>query len=114
MATTETAETVSVGEFFKEREVGRERPVKTMVAIKRMTKEQARQFYPYRPASKYSESRFGGNGPIVDDIALMLNGSGKRCQMCQAPTRNKYLLKGLCPDCDGRSAWNGTDPHEPV
>jgi len=33
--------------------------------------------------------------------------------MCQAPTRNKYLIKSVCPDCDGRSEYNGTDPRAP-
>jgi len=74
-----------------------------------MDKEQARAAFKYRPATKYAESRFGGDG-IYDDICLLLNGMATRCEMCQAPTKNSYLKDGTCPDCDGRSEANGTDP----
>ena len=110
---TKTKKAGSVEKFFEEREVGRTRTVRTLVAVTPMTKEQARQAYPYRPMSKYGESRFGaGDNPIADDFALMLDESAKRCKMCQAPTKQGYLLNGVCPDCDGRSTWNGTDPHK--
>lgn len=111
MATTEETETFSIREFFEEREVGRERTKRALVAIKSMTREQARLAYPYRPYSKYSESRFGGD-TLYDDVCLILNRLATRCKMCHAPTRNEYLLGDMCPDCDGRSAWNGTDPHK--
>jgi|GEM_PF-6017154 len=81
------------------------------VAIKPMTEEQAREAYPYRPYSKYSESYFGGDN-MVDDKGLLSGGVAKRCKMCQATTRDRYLNSdGICPDCDGRSEYNGTDPH---
>jgi hypothetical protein len=79
------------------------------VVIKQLTQEQARQMYPYRPYNKYSESRFGGN-TLVDDVALVLNGQAMRCSMCKAPTLLRYLKDAVCPDCDGRSEYSGTDP----
>lgn len=84
------------------------------VVAKPLTQREARKMFPYRPHSKYSESRFGGNG-LEDDFALLLNGFAKRCGMCRAPTRNEYLSPySYCPDCDGRSEHNGTDPREPI
>ena len=81
-----------------------------IIVVKPLTKTEAREMYPYRPYNKYSESRFGiGNG-MVDDIALLLNGNAKRCKMCAAPIRKEYLISNICPDCDGRSEYNGTDP----
>ncbi len=68
--------------------------------------------FPYRPHSKYSESRFGGN-ELTDDIALLLNENATRCEMCTAPPRNEYLIQKVCPDCDGRSEYNGTSPRNP-
>jgi len=76
-----------------------------------LTQKEARELFPYRPHDKYSESRFGGDN-LMDDFALLLNKSGTRCQMCQAPTKNRYLIKRTCPDCDGRSEYNGTNPRE--
>jgi len=73
-----------------------------------LTKEEAREMFPYRPDSKYAESRFGGNN-MTDDIALLLGKNAKRCGMCQAPTRKEYL-DPYCPDCDGSSEYNGTSP----
>jgi hypothetical protein len=95
-------------EFFAEKET---KSGILTIAVKPMTREQAREAYPYRPASKYSESRFGGN-TLYDDICLLLNGLAARCRMCQAPTKNQYLVEGMCPDCNGRSQANGTNPHE--
>lgn len=69
-----------------------------------LTREEARELFPYRPYSKYAESRFGGN-ELADDVALLLNELAKRCQICLAPTRNEYLVDNLCPDCDGRSEY---------
>ncbi len=76
-----------------------------------LTKQEAREMFPYRPHSKYSESRFGGNN-LIDDFALVLNQSATRCRMCQAPTINRYLRDQTCPDCDGRSEYNGTNPRD--
>ena len=83
------------------------------VVIKPLTQEEARKMYHYRPFSKYSESRFGGNN-LFDDFCLILNGDAKRCNMCIAPTVKKYLIEDTCPDCDGRSEYNGTNPRTPV
>lgn len=80
------------------------------VVICQLTKEEARQAFPYRPHSKYSESRFGGNS-FCDDVCILRNFYAKRCRMCHAATRNEYLDKGTCPDCDGRSESDGVDPH---
>ena len=44
-----------------------------LVAVVPMTMEQARQAYPYRPYSRYAESKFGGN-THYDDFAVLLNG----------------------------------------
>ena len=82
------------------------------VVIKPMTQEQARQMFPYRPASKYSESVFGGNN-LVDDVALLLNELAKRCEMCATTTKNRYLRNKICPDCDGRTEYNGANPRLP-
>jgi len=81
------------------------------VVIEPLTPSEAREMYPYRPFSKYSESRFGGNN-LFDDAALLLNGHAARCGMCKAPTKKEYLAPH-CPDCDGRSEYNGTNQREP-
>ena len=104
-----TQATIQLAEFFEQREVGPNHR-KIWVAIRPMTQEQARQAYPYRPHSKYAESRFGGD-TFYDDFCLILGGRATRCKMCQAPTKNNGLLDGVCADCDGRSQYNGTNPH---
>ena len=76
------------------------------VIIQPMTLEEARKVLARRPFSKYAETRFGGNS-LADDACLLINGSARRCTMCQAPTINEYLEKGICPDCDGRTEYNG-------
>ena len=86
-------------EFYDEREIDGK---KVKVIIRQMTKEEARKVFPYRPYSKYSESRFGGNS-LCDDISLLVGGDATRCKMCKAPTLNKYIIGCVCPDCDGRS-----------
>jgi len=104
--------TLSSTEFFEEIEVdGKRGHRKIRVAIKPMTKEEARQAYVYRPHSKYAESRFGGD-TYCDDVCLMLNGLAFRCKMCQAPTKKDFLHEGICPDCDGRAEYNGKNPHK--
>lgn len=80
------------------------------VVVKQLTLNESRQMYPYRPLSKYAESRFGGNA-LADDISLLLNKLAKKCEMCQAPTKTDYLSP-YCPDCDGRSEYNGINPRE--
>jgi hypothetical protein len=99
-------------EFFKELEVdGKLGHKRIKIAIKPLTGEESRQAYPYRPFSKYAESRFGGD-TYYDDVCLVLNGLASRCKMCQAPTKNKFLHEGICPDCDGRAEYNGKNPHQ--
>jgi len=99
-------------EYFEKRQVGKEGKV-VKVAVRAMTQEEARQAYPYRPPSKYAESRFGGN-EMTDDRCLLINEMAERCKMCKAPTRKEYLHENMCPDCDGRSEKNGVDPHKPI
>lgn len=94
--------------FCEKREVNGKR---VKVIIRPLTEEEARKVFPYRPHSKYSESRFGGNS-FCDDAGLLINFYAKRCRICCATTRNEYLMKDICPDCDGRSESNGVDPHE--
>lgn len=107
-----TNENKSIGKFFEEREIMiKARPKKVKVIISEMTKEEARHIFQYRPHSKYSESRFGGN-EYSDDKCLLLNGDATFCKMCGSPTANRYLIKDVCPDCDGRSEYHGTDPHK--
>ncbi len=81
------------------------------IVIKPLTKEEAREMFPYRPASKSAESTFGGN-TLTDDVALILSEDARRCGMCRAPTRRAYLVDNACPDCDGRSEYNGRDPRQ--
>ena len=83
-----------------------------IVVTEPLTAEEAREMYPYRPSNKYSESLFGGNN-LVDDEALLLGGHAMRCKMCEAPTKRGYLIEGVCPDCDGRSEYNGINPRVP-
>ncbi len=79
------------------------------VVIIPLTEKEARRIFLYRPHNKYSESRFGGNN-LGDDTYLLLNEFGKRCKMCTASTKKEYLKEDTCPDCDGRSEYNGKDP----
>jgi hypothetical protein len=95
--------------FSEERLV--ERTVK--VIIRPMTKEEARIEFPYRPFSKYSESRFGGDS-LFDDTALLVSGEAKRCKMCRATTKLVRLKDGVCPDCDGCSECYGLDPRRVI
>lgn len=94
-------------DYMGERNV---RGVIVKVIIRPLTKEESRKIFPYRPFSRYAESRFGGNR-YADDTALVLNGYAVPCKMCGAATRKEYLLTGECPDCDGRSEAGGKDPH---
>ena len=96
-----------LSDFFQEREILAK---KVKVVIKPMTQEQARQLFPYRPFSKYAESRWGGD-TLYDDVCMVINGLATRCKMCRAPTKNQYLENGVCPDRDGRSEFLGYDPH---
>ena len=102
---------INLGKNTGQREIEEDKPNFTVVKGP-LSRDEAREMFPYRPFNKYAESRFGGDN-LVDDIALLLNGLAKICIMCQAPTRNKYLIKSVCPDCDGRSEYNGTDPRAP-
>ncbi|GAI11279.1 unnamed protein product [marine sediment metagenome] len=84
------------------------------VVIAPLTKKEAREMFPYRPYHrKYAESKFGGN-TRTDDSALLLSEDARRCVMCTAPTRKEYLEENVCPDCNGRSEYNGVNPREAV
>jgi len=87
------------------------KPVKVITVP--MTLEQARQVFTGRPFTKYAETCFGGN-QLADDKCLLINGDATRCKKCQAPTLNKRLLEGVCPDCNGLSEFYGRDPHRPI
>jgi hypothetical protein len=50
------------------------------------------EFFPY-----------GGDG-TMDDVALLLNGLGKRCAGCGKTTKNRYLVEGRCPNCTGTAS----------
>ena len=106
---------VDLTDFFQQCVVGVKNQRLCSVAVKPMTIEQSRQAYPYRADfSRYAESRFGGDD-LFDDTALLLSKDARRCTLCQAPTKLKYLKDGeTCPDCDGRSEYNGSNPHLPV
>ena len=96
----------------KKVDFGRGRCTVTVVTAP-LTMEEAREMFPYRPNNGYSESRFGGN-TMTDDIALLIAEVAQKCGMCAAPTCEKYLNEDICPDCDGRSEYNGTDPRKIV
>lgn len=86
----------------------------TVKVIKRpLLKEESRKIFPYRPFSKYAESRFGGDD-LADDEALIKSRIAVPCKMCDAATKNNHLLYGVCPDCDGRAEAWGRDPHRRV
>lgn len=103
---------IEITTFFEKREIG-DPPQTVQVAVRPMTKQQAREAYPYRPFHpKFCESHWGGNN-LVDDTVLLLSEKARRCEMCKAPTKNGHLINETCPDCDGRSEQNGIDPHEP-
>lgn len=111
----EEKEKTDLTEFFEEQKFDTglgilRRTVTLKVAVKPMTREQARQAYPYRPQDKYSESHWGGN-TLEDDVCLVINGRARRCKMCQAPTRNQFLADDICPDCDSRAEYSGYNPH---
>lgn len=42
-----------------------------------------------------------GGDEIMDGIALVLNGLGKRCAGCNRITRNEFLQDSKCPVCRG-------------
>lgn len=88
--------------------LGKEKPKEVTIVTTPLTQAEARQIFLYRPFSKYAESIFGGDN-LYDDVCLLLNGLAQRCEMCQAPTKKEYLSPH-CPDCDGRSEYNGTNP----
>jgi len=81
-----------------------------------MTLDESRKEFPYRPFMTKKEhgisveSRFGGT--THGDIELMKSNSWEPCKMCSAPTEKIWLSGvGICPDCDGRAAANGFNPH---
>lgn len=101
---------MNLGDKTEKRIIGNSKKMEVTIVTKPLTKKEAREMFPYRPHSRYSESRFGDGNTISDDFALLLNGKSKRCGMCQAPTRTEYLINKACPDCDGRSEYNGKNP----
>ena len=110
MPADSTQVAIPLAEFFERRRYGTSNK-EVWIAVRPMTEKEGNQAYPYRPKSKYSESYFGGN-ELSDDTSLLLNGSAIRCKMCKVPTRVRFLEDGSCPDCDGRSEYNGTNPHQ--
>ncbi|MEI6042590.1 MAG: hypothetical protein WCQ00_03430 [bacterium] len=96
---------------FFEKQIVDEREV--LVATKPMTSEQAREIYPYRPFSKYSESGWSGNNQM-DDSALLMNELAVLCKICRAATGKKFVLSGVCPDCNGRSERHANNPRKSV
>ena len=100
--------------YIEKRVIGGKDKKEVTVVVKPLSSiEESRKMYPYRPTSKYAESRFGGD-EFCDDFALFLNNLAERCSMCRAPTMKKYLDVGCCPDCDGRSEYNGFNPRVKV
>lgn len=85
-----------------------------LVVITPMTKAQARGEFPYRPfepkPTKLVESRYGGVGYDGGDLEMMMNKKGAKCLMCEAPTKNEFLVEGVCPDCDGRAEAQNNNP----
>jgi hypothetical protein len=98
---------VEIESFCEERIIG-DPPKRVKVVVKKMKLKEARSLFPYRPHSKYAESRWGGYGLATDDH-LLSQDMAFRCTMCEAPTRLPYLKNGICPDCDGRSEYDGTN-----
>lgn len=54
------------------------------------------------PPQKSSNNPWGSQNPCLDDIAVLLNELGKRCNVCKRVVLNRYL-KGkngvyYCPD----------------
>ena len=87
---------------------------KTVKVITRsLTLEESRREFPYRPFSKFAESRFGGNSLLPDETLLSIRGA-KRCNLCHAPTKKSYLTFGVCPDCSGIAEIEGKDPRSPT
>jgi len=105
-----------VSDFFEHHEVwvdGDPRGHKrVLVAIRSMTKQQAVQAYPYRQ-HQGGRSRWGTKDGEFD-VPYVFANKAKRCEMCRAVTLIELLLKGVCPDCDGRAEYLGYDPHAPM
>jgi hypothetical protein len=85
---------------------------KEVVAARRcLTPKEVRAAYPNRPFSLGAETMWGGTDPCADDTALLLNDAAARCTICRAVIQNRYLLDGVCPECDGRAEYHGYNPH---
>ncbi len=55
--------------------------------------------------SRESKSPWLGDNEFLDEVALLLSGSAKRCVECQRATRVCYLDPNQrCPDCRGNLA----------
>lgn len=46
-----------------------------------------------------AKSRWLEENELVDEFALLLSGSAKRCKKCAKAVRVYYLEGDLCPDC---------------
>ena len=73
-----------------------------VIALRKLSLEESRDAYRYRPFSKYAESHYGGSF-CANDQELLASKRGFRCEKCLAVTLIKFLNLGVCPDCDGRS-----------
>ena len=49
---------------------------------------------------KQGKSPWLGSSACVDETALLLGGSAKRCKICGRATHISYLKDGVCPDLD--------------
>lgn len=76
-----------------------------------MTKEEARKIFPYRPFSKFAESRYGGNN-LLSDKDLLHRGHAKLCFICTAPTKRTHLKNNVCPDCISSTEKENKNPKE--
>ena len=88
-----------------------EKSKRVKVVAKKITKEEARIEFPYRPYSKYAESQWGGNY-LCDDERMIRNNVSELCSMCHAPTRLSCITEGICLDCTGEAEFLDYDPRE--
>lgn len=90
------------------RTIGKVTPKQCRVVTRKLTKEEARTVFPYRPYRNGGESLYGGDD-LYDDVCLLLNDLAKRCTTCRAAVRDKVfrqpamrgVTNGQCPDCSG-------------
>jgi len=52
------------------------------------------------PQSREEVNPWLEDNDVLDETALLLSGSAKRCRGCKRATSNCYLdARGCCPDC---------------